>query len=159
MKIKSMRVVNVGLLIWIMLFLFSACGYRPTTSYTKTNIGDKIYLEVKLDKAEPENGVYVREKLIGAIYDRLGARIVSKEQADSTLIVKYSGTSSSAVKLSFNLQSPSGTYSKTIHVSTEELDDDEYVSVGRLSHRVDTLSANFESAVDEFVAYLATLGG
>lgn len=140
------------------LFIASGCGYKPTTSFTKASIGEKIYLQVMLDKAEPENGVYIRDKLTEAVYDRLGSRLVpAKEQADSTLKVWYTGTDSSAVKLSFRLESPKGTYSKTVYVSTEKKDADEYIDVGRLAHRVDTLSANFASAVDEFVAYVASL--
>lgn len=140
------------------LFIVSGCGYKPTTSFAKASIGEKIYLQVMLDKAEPENGVYIRDKLTEAVYDRLGSRLVpTKEQADSTLTVWYTGTDSSAVKLSFRLESSKGTYSKTVYVSTEKKDADEYIDVGRLAHRVDTLSANFASAVDEFIAYVASL--
>ncbi len=141
-------------------FIINGCGYKPTTDFTKANIGEKIYIDVRLDKAEPENGVYVRDELIEAIYDRLGASIVpTVEQSDSSLTVWYSGTSSSAVKLRFKLISPRGTYDKTLYVSTEKRDVDEYIDVGKLSHRVDTLNANLTSAIDEFVTYIASLRG
>jgi len=152
--------LRVFLASFLLIFAISGCGYKPTTDFTKENIGEKIYIDVKLDKAEPENGVYVRDELIEAIYDRLGASVVpTKEQSDSTLTVWYTGTDSDAVKLRFKLVSLKGTYDKTVYVSTEKRDADEYIDVGKLSHRVDTLSANLASAVDEFVAYVASLRG
>jgi hypothetical protein len=71
------------------LFLFNACGYKPTSHYTKKMIGQTVYTEVEVSLSDPENSVLTKDALNRALYMRLKSHASSKEDADSYIKVAY----------------------------------------------------------------------
>ena len=72
----------------LLLFL-TACGYKPSTHYSKKIIGEKVYTEVKVSLSDPENAVLTKDALNRALYMRLKHQLSKKKSADSSIIVTY----------------------------------------------------------------------
>ncbi|SFV71224.1 Probable lipoprotein Cj1090c [hydrothermal vent metagenome] len=71
------------------LFLLTACGYKPSSHYSKKIIGQKVYTEVEVSLSDPENAVLVKDALNRALYTRLRSQATRKEDADSSIKVSY----------------------------------------------------------------------
>jgi len=75
--------------LFIVLLLFSACGYKPASHYTKKMIGHKVYTEVEVSLSDPENSVLIKDALNRALSMRLKSHSSKKEDADSFIKVVY----------------------------------------------------------------------
>ncbi|WP_299547373.1 LPS assembly lipoprotein LptE [uncultured Helicobacter sp.] len=75
-------------LIAFLIFSLSACGYKPLAHNTQKTLGDKIYIEVKIDPRDPQNSVTLKDELSKSIFERLHANVVSKEEATSIVEVQ-----------------------------------------------------------------------
>ena len=73
----------------LFVFLLTACGYRPSSHYTKKMIGQKLYTEVEVSLSDPENAVLTKDALNRALYTRLKSHASSKKEADSSIKVRY----------------------------------------------------------------------
>jgi hypothetical protein len=73
----------------LMLFLFTSCGYKPSSHYTPKVIGEKVYTEVDVSLSDPENSVLVKDALNRALYSRLKSLATTKEEAESSIFVSY----------------------------------------------------------------------
>ncbi len=74
-------------LVTLLLFL-SACGYKPTSVYTKNVLGEAIYVKVETSLEDPENSVLIRDALNEAVIYKFHAKIADKRDASSQLLVK-----------------------------------------------------------------------
>ena len=63
------------------------CGYKPTTYYAKSVLGERIYAEVTISRKDPQNTVLIKDSVNEAIVSRFGGKIVSKEAAETFLHV------------------------------------------------------------------------
>ena len=73
----------------VTLFLLTACGYKPSSYYSKKIISQKVYTEVEVSLSDPENAVLVKDALNRALYTRLKSQATKKEDADSSIKVSY----------------------------------------------------------------------
>ncbi|TLD85244.1 hypothetical protein LS70_001475 [Helicobacter sp. MIT 11-5569] len=71
-----------------MVFSFGGCGYKPLAYNTQKTLGDKIYIEVKIDPRDPQNSVILKDELSKSIFERLHANIVDKNDAISIIEVQ-----------------------------------------------------------------------
>ena len=69
--------------------LLTACGYKPSSSYSKKIIGQKVYTEVEVSLSDPENAVLIKDALNRALYTRLKSKATRKKDADSSIYVAY----------------------------------------------------------------------
>ena len=76
------------LLFFAILFL-TACGYKPSSQYTKKIIGERVYTEVEVSFSDPENAVLIKDALNKALYSRLKSKATRKKHADSSIYVVY----------------------------------------------------------------------
>jgi len=78
-------------LIWVLLigFTLTACGYKPSAQFAKKVIGEKVYTNVDVSLANPENAVLTKDGLNKALQTRLKTIVTSKEDADSMISVLY----------------------------------------------------------------------
>lgn len=76
------------ILIVFLVFNFSACGYKPLAHNTQKTLGDKIYVEVKIDPRDPQNSIILKDELSKSIFERLHANIVNKNEATSIVEVQ-----------------------------------------------------------------------
>lgn len=70
------------------IVVFSGCGYKPLAHNTQKTLGDKIYVEVKIDPRDPENSVVLKDEISKSIFERLHANVVDKEEATSIVEVQ-----------------------------------------------------------------------
>lgn len=66
-------------------FLLGGCSYKPSSYYAKKALGEKIYAEVTISRQDPRNTVIIKDAVNEVIVSRFGAKLVSKELADTTL--------------------------------------------------------------------------
>ena len=76
-------------LLIVTLFLLTACGYKPSSLYSKKMISQKVYTEVEVSLSDPENAVLVKDALNRALYTRLKSQATRKEDAGSSIKVSY----------------------------------------------------------------------
>ena len=67
---------------------FSACGYKPLAHNAQKILGDKIYIEVKIDSRDSQNSVALKDALSKSIFERLHAEIVDKDKATTIIEVQ-----------------------------------------------------------------------
>ena len=69
--------------------LLTACGYKPSSHYSKQIIGENVYTEVEVSLSDPENAVLIKDALNKALYTRLKSKSSRKRDADSSIYVAY----------------------------------------------------------------------
>jgi len=77
----------------LIIFIFSSCGYKPTSVYTKEVLGEKIYAEVTISLEDPENSVLIKDAVNEAVVSQLRSKIVSEDKADSRFYITLSSVS------------------------------------------------------------------
>ncbi|WP_353661270.1 LPS assembly lipoprotein LptE [Hydrogenimonas sp. SS33] len=101
MKTGEWRLLTSYFLL-LTLFVFSGCGYKPSTVYTKKVLSDKIYVDSEIYLRDPENSVLVKDALNEAIVSRFGARVVSKKEATTILHVRFNSVSFMPIQYDVN---------------------------------------------------------
>jgi len=71
------------------IFLLSACGYKPSVHYTKQMLGKNVYTEVEVSLSDPENAVLTKDALNRALYRRLKSKVTKKRDSDSHIKIIY----------------------------------------------------------------------
>ena len=154
----------------LIALLLTACGYKPSAHAIKNLFTDTIYVEVKVDRAEPENAPYLKDEINRMVYTRFKGRIVPKDQAQSQIIVSYAGTRftpltytdgyvtrySVHVRVHFDMITKQGKISKTITTIHESDIDESALSSSAL--RIEAIRKGLEKAMDEFLAYASAKG-
>jgi len=158
-------------LLILMAMLLLSCGYKPTAHYTKKVLGEKVYIDVLVDRVEPESSVYIKDKLAKIIYTRFHASLSNKKEATSTIRVSYGSTISPLsydangfvtkyrvnLTMNFHVTSKSkGSFVKRIGSSFES--DIEQSGKNQSALRIEAIKEGAEIALDEFVAYIAMRG-
>jgi len=73
----------------LLLFLLTACGYKPSAQFAKKVLGERIYTKVDVSLANPENAVLTKDGLNRALQTRLKTIVTRKSDADSMIAVRY----------------------------------------------------------------------
>jgi hypothetical protein len=71
-----------------LLFLLVACGYKPTSHYTKAVLGSKIYIQVPPPAHDPISGITIHNYLNQAINFTFKSHLVPKEEANTILNIE-----------------------------------------------------------------------
>lgn len=79
-------------LILIAIFI-SACGYKPSSQYTREVLGEKIHVEVAISRQDPKNSVLIKDAVNESVITRLGGKLSSKDEADTNLYVSIGSIS------------------------------------------------------------------
>ncbi len=76
--------------IWLisLVVLVTACGYKPTSVYTKKVLGEAIYVKVETSLEDPENSVLIRDAINEAVIYKFHAKIAEKKESSAKLFVK-----------------------------------------------------------------------
>ena len=75
----------------VVLLLFSSCGYKPTSIYTKKVLGENIYVDVSISLTDPQNSVLITDAINEAVISKFRANLVrDKNKASSKLYVSLS---------------------------------------------------------------------
>lgn len=82
---NSLSFAKKSLLVTLIVLLFSACGYRPSSQYAKVIVGEKISTSVKISAYDPENTVLIKDSVDSAILQVFGASLVPKQHSQTHL--------------------------------------------------------------------------
>lgn len=149
---------------------FTACGYKPSVHYISAIFTDAVYVEVVVDKVEPENAPFLKDEMNRLIYTRFKGRVADKSQASSSIRVSYGGSTFSPlayvdgyvtryranIKVHFAMQTKQGKLNKTITAIVES--DIQASSLTSSTLRTQAIAKGLEKALDEFVAYVSAKG-
>jgi len=149
------------------ILLLISCGYKPSSQYIKNTFDDNVYVEVVVDRAEPENAPFVKDEISRLVYTRFKGRVTSKEQAGSSIRIAYSGTTFTPlayangyvsryrvnVRVNFDMMTKQGRIKKKISTIFET--DIKAGSVDSSALRTEAIRKGLEKALDEFLAYVS----
>ena len=152
------------------VFLISACGYKPSSHMIKNVFSDTVYVEVAVDRAEPENAPYVKDEMNRLVYTRFKGRVVSKEEAQSQIRISYAGSTfiplaytdgyvtryRAVIRVKFDMVNKQGKESKTITSIVES--DIQASSLTSSALRTEAIRTGLGKALDEFLAYVSAKG-
>ena len=159
-------------IILIITFLFlTACGYKPASLYTKKMLGGKVFTEVEVSLSDPENTVLIKDALNRALYTHLKSHTSRKEEADSSIKIRYK--SISFLPLQYNAKGYVVYYQA--HIKLDFLFEkgkqkEERSLVGRYEFpirasaiisndlRFKAIEKGSMKALDEFISYLSAKG-
>lgn len=157
-------------IIFSTIFIFVSCGYKASSSYIQNVFDKSIFVEVKVDGAEPENASFLKDELNRMIYIRFKGNVVSKKEAKNHIKVSYEGSSFTplaykngyvthyrvGIKVHFDMLNREGNISKTI---TNIVDRDIQASSLTFSTlRTQAIKRGLEKSLDEFLAYVSANG-
>ncbi|WP_297809591.1 LPS assembly lipoprotein LptE [uncultured Helicobacter sp.] len=82
----------------IMIFIMlSACGYQPIAHKAQEAVGDKVFVEVKINPRDPQNSIALKDEITRVIFERLHTNVSSKEEATSMIEVQLHSISFNAL--------------------------------------------------------------
>ena len=156
-----------ALLFPLVTLLLVSCGYKPSSHYIKKTFTDTVYVEVIVDRAEPENAPFIKDEMNRLVYNRFKGRVTSKEQAGSSIRISYSGTTFTPlayengyvtryqvnVRVRFDMVTKQGKMTKSISTIFES--DIHASSVNSSALRTRAIGKGLEKALDEFLAYVS----
>lgn len=159
-------ITHYSLLMTITLLL-TACGYKPSSHYIQNTFDDKVYVEVVVDRAEPENAPYIKDEMNRLVYTRFKGRVTSKEEAGSSIRISYNGSTFTPlayengyvtryranVRVNFDMMTKEGRIRKKINAVVES--DIHASSLASSKLRTEAIRFGMEKALDEFLAYVS----
>ncbi|MBN2815571.1 MAG: hypothetical protein JXQ67_02745 [Campylobacterales bacterium] len=80
----------VKLLLLSSLIFFSACGYKPSSKYARSVVGEKVSTSIVISSQDPENTVVIKDAVDSAIIEVFHASLVDKSYADTNLLFSIS---------------------------------------------------------------------
>ena len=131
---------------------------------------DSVYVEVAVDRAEPENAAFVKDEMNRLVYTRFKGRVTSKEEAESQIRISYAGSSflplayengyviryRATIRARFAMVTKDGKFSKTISSVVEA--DIQASSLTSSALRTEAIRVGLAKALDEFLAYVSAKG-
>ncbi len=165
--------MNTIVKFWItvsMALLVSACGYKPSSHMIKHVFSDTVYVEVLVDRVEPENAPFLKDEMNRLVYTRFKGRVVAKEQAQSQIRLSYAGSSFTPlaykdgyvtryranIRVKFDMVTKEGKVSKVISSIVES--DIQESSLASSALRTEAIRIGLGKALDEFLAYVSAKG-
>ena len=158
------------LLFILIALLLSSCGYKPSSHMIKNVFTETIYVEVNVDKVEPENAPFLKDGMNRLVYTRFKGRTASKEEATSKITITYAGSSyiplaykdgyvtryRAHIRVHFDMLKKESKTSKTIVSIVES--DIQASSLTSSTLRTEAIRKGLEKALDEFLAYVSAKG-
>lgn len=162
------------------VFWLAGCGYRPIASISKEVFSDSVYVNVKIDKKEPKNSVWITDAVKEGMVSRLGLALSSDESAPTKIDVFINSLNYSALSydefgyitaykvtlsLSFKTVLKDGTIIEKntsgehdFSVSRKLKDTRFADSVISDTERFEAIKEASKEAFDEYISYLAIIG-
>lgn len=152
------------------VMVLTACGYKPSSHMIKNVFSDTVYVEVKVDRAEPENAPFLKDEMSRLVYTRFKGNVVSKAEAQSQIRLSYEGSTFTPlaykdgyvtrylanIKVKFDMVNKEGKVSKTISSIVES--DISESSLTSTALRIEAIRLGLAKGLDEFLAYVSAKG-
>jgi len=152
----------------LVAMLLTSCGYKPSSHVIKNTFEESVYVEVIVDRAEPENAPFIKDEMNRLIYTRFKGSVTSKEQAGSQIRISYAGSTFTPlsydqsgyvtryranVRVHFDMITKKGRLKKNITAIHEA--DIHASSLTSSTLRTEAIRNGLEKAMDEFMAYVS----
>jgi len=152
------------------VLLLTACGYKPSSHLIRNVFSDSVYVEVVIDRVEPENAPYIKDELNRLVHTRFKGHVVPKDQAENQIRIDYKGSTFTPlayeggyvvryranIRVKFDMLTKKGKLSKTI-ISVFE-SDIQKSSLSSSALRTEAIRKGLEKALNEFLAYASAKG-
>ena len=154
----------------LVLFLFTACGYKPSSTYAKKEIYGNVFVDLNVNIEDPKNSVLIKDSMIELLVHRLGSKLVNKKElADTIVNIKLNSVGLSALQyddsgyinlykatanISVNYTNKEDKNSFNVSGVYEFSIEDETISD---SKRYEAIKAAANKALDEVISKLAVL--
>lgn len=69
------------------------CGYKPSSHYAKSVVGESVSTTVVISNEDPRNSVIIKDSIDEAILERFKSRVTTKDKASTHLKVTLVGYS------------------------------------------------------------------
>ncbi|MEY3001868.1 MAG: hypothetical protein RLZZ428_243 [Pseudomonadota bacterium] len=150
--------------------LFVGCGYKPSSHMIQNIFYDNVYVEVVVDRVEPENAPFVKDEMNKLVYKRFKGHVVSKDAAQSEIKISYSGSTftpiafkdgyitryQAVIRATFYLVTKQGHVDKTITSIVEA--DIQATTLNSSFLRTEAIRKGLAKALDQFLAYASAKG-
>jgi len=155
----------------VLLGVVGGCAYTPSSHYARKLFSNDIYVEIHIDKVEPENAPFIKDEMNRIVYNRFKGHVVTdKKRADSQIFVDYRGSSFSPltyrdgyvtryrvnVNTHFVMLTPKGKIEKNIVTFYDA--DIQQSALTSSTLRIEAIKKGLQKALDEFIAYAAAKG-
>ena len=82
----------------LILLTILACGYKPSSKFSRAVLGEKISTSVIISSQDPENTVIIKDAVDSAIIEVFHASITQKKYSDSHLVLSINKPSYAPVQ-------------------------------------------------------------
>ncbi|ADN08637.1 LPS assembly lipoprotein LptE [Sulfurimonas autotrophica] len=82
----------------MLIISISACGYKPSSKYARSVVGEKINTHVTISAVDPQNTVLIKDAVDSAIVEVFHASLTDRAHADSHLSFSLNPPSYSAIQ-------------------------------------------------------------
>jgi len=73
----------------MLIFLITACGYKPSSQYAKEEVHGKVFVNLLIDLEDPRNAVLIKDAMHELLVHRLDLKIVDdRKLADTIMNIK-----------------------------------------------------------------------
>ena len=79
------------------VMFFAGCGYYPVARFAKKALNDNLYVELKVNSANTENSVEIKDLLNKLIVSRFQKNLASKDDADTIITVEIVSVRDSSI--------------------------------------------------------------
>lgn len=160
--------------------LVLGCGYKPIAQNIANILGNSVYVNVKINKQEPQNSVWINDAVREGVVSRLHLGLAQEDSASSSILVSIKSIDYQAlsydelgyitsykVKLSLNFSTTfknGEVVEKTTSAEhdfsiSRKLKDTRFAdSVISDAERFEAIKEASKEAFDEYISYLAILG-
>lgn len=84
---------------FILAFVLSGCGYKPSSVYAKKEINGNVFVDLFIDYKDPKNAVLIKDAMNEILVHRLGSNLVyDKSLADTIIDLKLGSVSMSEIQ-------------------------------------------------------------
>lgn len=90
------------ILLILIATLFTACGYTPSSKFSRYVVGEKISTSVVISAQDPENTVIIKDAVDSAIIEVFHASLTSRENSQTHLTLSIGTPSYTPVQYDIN---------------------------------------------------------
>lgn len=163
--------MRIGIMIIGFMFMITACGYKPSSVFIKKIFNDTVYVEVEVDRAEPENAPFVKDEMNRLVYTRFKGKVVTEDIAESQIKISYRGSRFDPIsrnqdgyvtryrvhiRVKFEMITKNGKFKKSISARHEA--NIQASSLLSSTLRTEAIRKGLEKALDQFLAYVSVKG-
>ncbi len=98
MYLRAMQITIIAAVV----VLFIACGYKPSSKFSRDILGEKISTSVKIYAQDPENTVIIKDAIDKAIVEVFRASLTDRVHSDAHLILNIENPRYTPVQYNVN---------------------------------------------------------